>query len=202
MSRFVIGNITMTLDSESIERAIKEVTLLQVTVKRMLDSLCDYLLKEGVSVAKIQLARFGVDDGPLMNSIKQVAYDRQKGVGYITAGEGLIAGNTTNGYPLMSYAIFVEEGFGKPKNQKKTSTAVWKPTLNLGKYSKQITAPADDSKDSWVYLNEKDDHFYVSHGQPPKPFMYNTLLDLQFKARAQSASFIATYLPTIGGGGE
>jgi len=180
-------------DPASISDAIMKVNLLRVSIKRMLDGMCEALLKEGVKIARIQLMRYGIGKGPLYNTIKEIAYDRATGIGYITAGEGLIAGNTTPGYPLMSYAIFVEEGFGSAKTQKAKSTSTWQPTLKLPASKKQDASPS--ANDGWVYLKEKDDHFYTSHGQPPKPFMYNTLMDLWAKAGQDASKYVIEYIP-------
>lgn len=195
MSVIILKTISMTLEPKSIEHAIKEVNALNDKLKTALDKVCERLLEEGVKIAKIRLLGYGVSQGPLYNSIKQIAFDVQKGVGYITAGEGLLAGGISGGasgetskYPLMSYAIFVEYGTGtfrKKAEEKKANP--FGPKLNL---------PVKKQEEpGWVYFNEEKNKFYFTRGQPPKPFMLNTFLELQSIAKTQGPMLIAEYLP-------
>ena len=207
MSRIVISKISMTLDPDSIQQAISTIKDIQVRLRIVLDAFCQYLLKEGVEIARVQLHSYGVKDGPLSNSIKFV-YNRQEHVGFITAGEGLLAGGISGGaeglhskYPLMSYAVFVEYGTGKYASgeggkAKKQEPKTWKPTLNLQGTKKQEEAKPDKT---WVYLNEKDNKFYTTSGQPPKPFMHTTYTELYYKAKMEAPKLIAEYFPDTGG---
>lgn len=207
MSRIVISKINMTLDPDSIQDAINTIKDIQLRVKLMLEALCKKLLEEGVNVAKVKLQDLGVSDGPLSNSIRFV-YNRQEHVGFITAGEGLLAGGISGGaegehskYPLMSYAVFVEYGTGKyaegKGGKKKQESKTWSPTLNLSGFEKK--EEKTESDDTWIYLNEKDNKFYTTSGQPPKPFMHNTYLDLRYKAKMEAPKLIAEFFPGTGG---
>lgn len=195
MSVVILKTIQMTLEPKSIEHAIKEVELLNTKLKTALDKLCERLLEEGVKIAKIRLLRYGVKQGPLYNSIKHIAFDVQKGVGYITAGEGLLAGGISGGaggekssYPLMSYAIFVEYGTGTFR--KKAEEAKANP------FGPKLKLPTSKKEDpGWVYFDEEKNKFYFTRGQPPKPFMLNTFIELQSIARNQGPALLAEYLP-------
>ena len=177
-----------------------EVNFIRVRLKKMMDALCEYLLEEGVTIAKAQLVAmqsgkggYNVEGGPLYNSIQRGVFDKQKRVGYITAGEGL---TTKSG---LSYAVYVEYGTGdkvKPaSSQTNTSpgTSLFKPKLNLP----VKTAPAK-SEQRWVYFNERDNKFYTTSGQAPKPFMRTTLNILTGNVFRESSRFIAEYLPREG----
>ena len=50
----------------------------------------------------------------------------------------------------------------------------------------------------WVYKDRDTGHFYVSHGQNPKPFMYETMLYLMTEAERESGRIIAEYIPSGG----
>ena len=71
MSVLLLKKISMTLDPASIQKAIDEVNSMSGRLKEALDKVCEWLLAEGVKVAKIRLLRYGVPQGPLYNSIKQ-----------------------------------------------------------------------------------------------------------------------------------
>ena len=204
MGEIILKHIEMTLDPESIQTAIDEVNMLQTTVKDALDGLCEYLLERGQTVARINLMHFGaMRTGALYNSIKYGAFDRSKGVGVLTAGEGLYDGATassSDAYSLGGYAVYVEFGFGVDgKASKHPLAKKQKYRYNINKNTisaRDWSQPGQVYKDvpGWNYFNEKDNHFYFSTGQPPKPFMYNTLLDLIDIAEREGGSIIAQYI--------
>ena len=194
MSVILLKNISMTLDPASIQKAIDEVNSMSGRLKEALDKVCEWLLAEGVKVAKIRLLRYGVPQGPLYNSIKQVAFDPQKGVGYITAGEGLLAGGISGGaegktskWPLMSYAVFIEFGTGTYKKRAEEK--------NANPFGPKLKLPPKAEEKGWVYFNEKDNKFYFTRGQPPKPFMTNTFVELMMTAREKGGTMLLEYLP-------
>ena len=199
----------MTLDPESIQNAIDEVRLLQTGIKDALDSLCEYLLERGQTIARVNLMHFGaMHTGGLYNSIKYGAFDRAKGVGVLTAGEGLYAGGISGGeaglyasYPLMSYAVFVEFGYGVDgKNARHPLAKKQRYKYNVNKNTITVrdrSQPGQVYKQvpGWNYFNERDNRFYFTTGQPPKPFMYNTLLDLIDVAEREGGQILAQYIP-------
>lgn len=193
MSMITLLDLDMTLEPSSIEHAIREVHALRTTIKDMLDKICEELLIEGVDIARKKLLLYNVKDGPLMQSIKMIAFDKQKGVGFITAGEGL-----ESGIQGMSYAIFVEKGTGKAKIPKK-HVDIWSPKLKLvnGKQKTEEPEQMSDGKDSWVYCVKDEDgtlHYYTTSGQPPKPFMTDTYNQLKWKAEVLGRKYVAEYI--------
>lgn len=205
MGSIILKNIEMTLDPESIQNAIDQVKMLQTELKDALDGLCQYLLERGQNVARVNLLHFGaMHTGALYNSIRYGAFDKSKGVGILTAGEGLLAGGiATEGSPYMpsSYAVYVEYGFGVEGKSSKHPLAKkqgYKYNVNKRTISaRDHSQPGQVYKDipGWNYFSDRDNHFYFSKGQPPKPFMYNTLLDLIDIAEREGGQIIAQYIP-------
>ena len=108
MGQIILKRINMTLDPNSIANAIAEVEHLKTDISEALDAVCGYFLERGVTIAKVNLMHYGaMRTGELYKSIKHGAFDRGTGIGYITAGEGLEAGNG-----IGSYAVLIEFGFG------------------------------------------------------------------------------------------
>ena len=214
MGQIILKRINMTLEPESIENAIAEVEHLKTDIKEALDAVCRYFLERGVTVARINLMHYGaMRTGALYRSIKHGAFDSNTGIGYITAGEGLIAGNTMgDSYSLMSYAVFIEFGFGgnykiiDEDGSARSNTEIgrrglshvltkkvgYKTNINKQKIS---TNHGKSTRPGWVYFNERENHFYFSTGQPPKPFMYNTLCDLAEEASKDGGRILAQYIP-------
>lgn len=205
MGEFILKTIEFTLDEASIQRAIDEIHELQVGLKDALDGLCEYLLEHGQTVARINLMRFGaMRTGALYNSIRYGAFDRSKGVGVLTAGEGLLAGGIAlNGspYSLGSYAVYVEYGFGvEGKSSKHPNAKQQRYKYNINKNTIQVRDRSQPGEvytnvPGWTYFNERENKFFFSRGQPAKPFMYNTLLDLIDIAEREGGRIIAQYIP-------
>lgn len=174
---FLIKNIRMTLDPASIQNAIDVITLIQGRIKPAMLQLIDYLREKGVEIAKAELIFFqdagggenpAYATGALSNSIKS---RMENEVGYVEAGEGL---TNAMGAPT-NYAIYVEYG-----NTAKHKMGWWYPspdgwwTPSEGKYAGQPMAH------TW--------------GMLPRPFMQNTLLDLEEEAKAEGGRIVAEYL--------
>ena len=168
---FLIKNIRMTLEPASIENAITEIQLIQERIKPAMMQLIEYLREKGVEIARAELIFFGqpaYDTGALSNSIKS---RMENGVGYVEAGEGLTnaMGKPTN------YAIYVEYG-----NTQTHKLGWWYPapygwwTPTEGKHAGQSMA--------------------FTWGMAPRPFMQNTLLDLEEEAKAEGGRIVAEYL--------
>ena len=126
MGSFVLKDIQMTLDPDSIQRAIEEVSLLNSKFKDAMDALVEYLLREGVTIAKLMVTSYGLKkSGDLRRSIHVEKADGQQGIGYIVAGT---PGDTQYGgdgrFGNISYAVFVEFGFGPGNFYYKTGTRI------------------------------------------------------------------------------
>lgn len=214
MGEIVLKDIQMTLDPSSIDDAIRQIEDLQGNLKNALDALRDYLLKDGITIARLNLRRYGFrgksSGSPLAQSIRVETADGKTGEGYLVAGYPGDHGYDGPGYENISYAVFIEFGFGAGAVTRSKKTGKVKAahgtmahhiaTEKAGyKYGvngfKKGTTPKGQTFRGWVYKNRKNDHFYVSQGQPPKPFMYDTLLDLADKADKDGGRIIAEYIP-------
>ena len=221
MGEFVLKDITMTLEPESIEAALLEVRRIQWQLRDAMDSLVDYLLNKGVIIAKIQLTTMvKTQTGALRKSIHVEKADGQVGSGYIVAGTpGDLGYDGSDGsYGDISYAVFVEFGFGTGnyyfKNGRRMSNAFATKNKHLiasksgrtsrhpnknYKYKKERNYGMMTRKDGsefrgWVYKNRRDGKFYTSQGQPPKPFMWNTLMELTAEAEKDGCRIITEYI--------
>lgn len=153
--------IRMTLDPQSISRAIREVELYEKDLKRKIGLLVERLVNDGVEIAKMHVSSLdAVYTGELLNSIDGY-FDASKGIGYVRAGS--------------PYAIFVEFGTGVVGEGTSGEAGAidahgamyWEYDIN------------GHGLDGWTYFNEKDGQFYHTLGQPARPFMSMTtrLLD-------------------------
>ena len=223
MGSFVIKTIDMTLNPESIQHAINIVNELRSDLPKALDALCEYLLKQGVFIAKMKLLGYTSRQGASARGdlYRSIRYEIEDGKGYLLAGYPNDHGSDNPAWANISYAVFFEFGFGTSSNYDrggrllKSESSVDKHMEHglIGKRTGRTkNHPTDrdvyrrmedysvrkDSEDSpeyfgWVYKNKKDGKFYVSRGQNPKPFMYETLLALTEKAEQDGGRIIGTY---------
>jgi hypothetical protein len=221
MGEFVLKDISMTLDPESVENALREVNSLQWQLRDAMDFLVDYLLNRGVMIAKVLLTSYvKTQSGALRRSIHVEKADGQVGSGYIVAGTpGDIGYDGGDGaYGDISYAVFVEFGFGtgnyyfsngkRMKNAfaKKNPGAVASSSGRTSKhpsgkyqyrpakmYGMRTTSGGREFR-GWVYKDRKTGKFYTSEGQPPKPFMWDTLMKLSDEAEKDGCRIITEYI--------
>ena len=178
---FLIKNIQMTLDPASIEKAIREVHLIQDKLQPAMMYLIGKLAEKGVEIAKAELIFFenpAYDTGALSNSIK-FRYDDDMAGATITAGEGLGCGPAD--YDI-SYAFFVEYGtgiYGADVNGHGLN-GWWYPSPN-GWW----TPKTGD------YKGRSMAH---TVGMPPRPFMQNTYAHLIEEAEKSGGRIVAEYL--------
>lgn len=169
----VLKNINMTLDPDSIEAAIKEVELIEGKLKPAMQCLLDYLGEKGVEIARAELIFF--DDpaymtGALSESMK---YEHEGDEVQVIAGSGL-----TDGNGAQSYAVYVEYG-----------TGIYGADIN------------NHGFEGWWYpapwgtrTGTKGDKLAWTNGMPPRPFMANTLHDLEEEARVNGGRIVAEYI--------
>lgn len=204
MAGFDFGNIEISIDDpKSISDAITRINLIQAGLKRAIKAMHEYLLEEGVTIARYEIVRLCNTDmmsGDLWMSVKsspQFEFDETTGKGkaYITAGEGLKKGKDG-----MSYAVYVEFGTGvyseeraKKEAEAKRSTTAWGGTLKLPNAKKPQEETLGSVKP--MHFQGKDGKWYTTDGQRPKPFMRNTMYELWQRAKKKWAELLNQYLP-------
>lgn len=157
--------IEISLTQSSIRDAIRELENYKREINFKLEEFIRRLAEEGVVVAKQQIMAFpAVDSGELLNSIE------------FEKGDVISDGVTYYVYTGCDYAGFVEFGTGivggtnpHPNPQAVSGTLSSGARKTYSSYSSQ----------GWIY--PKDGKFYYTEGQPAKPFMYNTAMDLYTK---------------------
>lgn len=202
MAEYDLGEISIDItDPKSINDAITKVNLIKYGINKAMKALEEYLLDQGVIIARqrlVQMSKEDVSGGDLYESIERSSFvyneSTGKGVAFIMAGY-----NTKRGKDGNTYAVYVEFGTGtyskqKQEEQKKAaSTTSWGEALKLPPKKEEI--PKSSGKDKWVYFNEKDGNWYTTSGQPPKLFMTNTMYELWQKGNDLAAKLIKENLP-------
>ena len=178
-----LKHIQMTLDPESIENAILEIENFEMHLKPAMLELIRQLAEKGVEVARAELVFF--DDpayrtGALSESVQ---YKLNSDNAVLTAGEGL---ETEYG----SYAMFVEYGTGI------VGASAPHPEANgydydvnsHGAHGWYYPAP-------WGWVEAEDGTKLAwTQGMPSRPFMYNTMRDLEVEAKVAGGRIIAEYI--------
>ena len=169
MGRFVLKNIEMTLDPSSIQDAINIVNDLESDLADALAELARILTEDrGKRIAQMYIAQFpAVDTGALHDSITGE---------YIKAlHSGTIS---TNVY----YAAFVEYGTGiVGADNSHPDSGGWAYDVN------------NHGDAGWWY--QVDGGWRHTRGMPARPFMYNTLRELEAEAESEGGRIIAQYIP-------
>lgn len=226
MGSFVLKNIEMTLDPESIQRAVDEVVDFKSDFKHAMNLLCGYLLRNGVRIARQKLEGYGISDGSALSAT--IRFEVETGEtfeGHVVAGYPGDHLSEDGKYSNVSYAVFVEYGFGtgnyyrrdgsrinsgkalrhlmKTGGIARASGRTKNHPSGLGRYRAASEFKMMSNKNrgefrGWVYKDRVTGKFYTSEGQPPKPFMYNTYLELMAKAERDGGRLLGMY---IGSGG-
>lgn len=148
--------ITFSLDSASINRAIKEVERYKEDLQRACQELIERLTDDGVQIAKMQVVSLGAfDTGELESSI----------MGYYSPNlrAGIVK---TDAW----HALFVEYGTGVVgKSNQHPMPDGWEYDVN------------NHGDKGWVYHSDRDGKFHWTKGMPSRPFMYNTMRELERK---------------------
>lgn len=149
-----VPDIKMKLTTRSIEKAINEVKAYKRQLSEKAAALIKALVEAGVEIAKAQVRELGaVYTGELEESITGF-FDPEAGIGIIRAG--------------APYAIYVEFGTGiVGKQNPHPAPEGWKYDIN------------EHGERGWYYFNERDQKWHWTKGMASRPFMYNTLLELQ-----------------------
>ena len=166
----VLKNITMTLDPASVARAIEAVKDFRNHLQAAMTHLIETLTEKGVEIARAELIFFwnpAYDTGALSQSLEAIMLNDKEGV--ITTG--------------ITYALFVEYGTGA------VGSIQSHPEPNGYQYDTN-----GHGLDGWVYRGS-DGQFHWTAGMAARPFMYNTLRDLEEEAERIGGQVIAEYIP-------
>lgn len=161
--------ISFGLNAADINRAISEVKAYREELIRKCNELIRQLTEYGYEFAKFEVLRLGAfDTGNLADSIEGY-FDEQTRVGFIKAD--------------CWYAVYVEYGTGVVgASQSHPNAAVhgWAYDIN------------HHGESGWVYWSGRDGQWHWTKGQPSQPFMYNTMRELQGRAKDMAASIFNT----------
>lgn len=164
--------INVELSTTGIDRAIREIEACKEQIVTALNELIIKLTEEGANIAKMQVASMdAVDTGELEHSIYGY-FDTESRIGYIIAG--------------APHAFYVEYGtgpVGAANPHPDPGRAAWEydigPHIHDGPGGRGWWY--DASGDNVLSGNGK---YAWTHGQPSRPFMYNTLVWLEEAAEA------------------
>ena len=177
--------ISLTLDSKSIERAIDEVEAFRENLRDALAELARYVTEEkGPGIAKMYIAQFpAVDTGFLSDSI---------------TGEYHNGDHTGTIYAGAYYAAFVEYGTGViGANNPHPNPEGWEYDTN-GHGMAGWVYPGSDSPQSKAWHPDGRKAAGVklawTRGVPARPFMYNTMLELEDEVEREGGRIIAEYI--------
>lgn len=166
----VLKNISFTLDPASIEKAIQVTIDFRNRLLPAMEQLIRTLVEKGAEIAKAELIFFwnpAYDTGTLSDSI----------VGeMLSEREGVVRTD-------VEYALFVEYGTGI------VGEIQHHPEPNGYKYDVH-----GHGLEGWVYYGT-DGKFHRTAGMASRPFMYNTLRNLEEEAKAIGGKVIAEYMP-------
>lgn len=168
----------MTLDRQSIDRAIRELQECKRQLTEAMNALVRELADQGAQVARMQVASFdAVDSGALEHSIYGY-YDPDSRIGYVIAG--------------AAHAFYVEYGtgvVGMGHPHPEPERAGWEYAIGDNIFTTK------DGRVGWIYNAGSSGVFgspelsegkgwAFTEGQPSRPFMYNTLVWLEEAAEA------------------
>lgn len=179
MSQLILKNIDITLDPASIQNAINEINELRDGLINGLATLAEQLTQHGEVVAKMYVARWSaIDTGNLVDSIVG-EYDKGKHEGTISTG--------------VEYAVYVEFGTGIVG-----AGASHPLSGELGiEYDRNNHGSGGwwyPSEKGW-YQPENGPRLAWTKGMPSRPFMYDTMRELERVAETDGGRIIAEYIP-------
>lgn len=176
--------IEFSLNRRSIDHAIREIEACQQQLRDAMNRFIEDLAHQGAEIAKMQVASFdAVDSGELEHSIYGY-FDPQSRIGYVIAG--------------AAHAFYVEYGTGpRGMNEPHPEAAEAGWEYMIGKSIKDGPGGL-----GWWYNKGSDDTFsdpelsggegwHWTHGQPSRPYMYNTLIWLEEAAEALGRTILS-----------
>lgn len=147
--------ITFGLSTKEIQEAIKQVEAYKIHLNKKCQLLVQALTDKGVDIAKVNVRSLGAFyTGELEESIH----------GYYspTLNTGIIYAGTW-------YAVYVEFGTGIKGSEAShplSGKTGWYYDIN------------NHGEAGWVYYNENDGSYHWTDGMPSRPFMYDTMMEL------------------------
>jgi hypothetical protein len=147
--------IKFGLSKREIQSAIRQVEQYKLDLKRKCQLLVETLTVKGVDIAKFNVRNLGAFyTGELESSIDGY-YSPSFGVGIIYAGSW--------------YACYVEFGTGIRGMEGQHAMAGevgWVYDVNI------------HGDEGWIYYNDSDGQYHWTDGMPSRPFMYDTVQQL------------------------
>ena len=179
MAEILLKHIDMTLDPESVAAAIKTVKDLQEWLGKALAELARYLTEEGgKGIAQMYIAQFPAIDTGYMADHIEGKYDTKTHSGKLTAN--------------AEYAVYVEYGTGI------VGAANPHPEPEGWQYDVHHHGVAGwwyPSAEGWYQPRDGGPLMAWTMGAPARPFMYNTMLELERIAEQEGGRIIAQYIP-------
>lgn len=214
--------LTISLDDPaSIQKAIDAINTLKEKIPKALDALCNSLARQGVKIAQQKLSELCVTgNGDLYRSIRVETSEGGKGIAYVVAGYPDDHMSDNERYTNISYAVFVEYGYGTANYYDTTGSLVdeqrridtrkeFGEKPRSGRYREHpadnyryrdaetygiITGNDGERYFGWKYMDRKTGQWHTSHGQNPKPFMYKTLMELSALAEKDAGGRMMLYM--------
>jgi len=147
------------LNTKDIDRAIREVREFKRELTGKLRLFMQRLTEDGTAIAKYQVISLGAyDTGDLAESLE----------GEVMYTDG---GNKGIIFTSSPYAAFVEFGTGVMGQGSPHPEKPWAYDVN------------EHGEAGWVYYDEREERFRWTKGMPSRPFMYNTAIELESRAR-------------------
>ena len=212
-------------DPKTIQAAIDAVNTLKEAIPEAINRMVKSLCEAGVTIARQNIADLCVSPtGDLAQSVRFEIEDggtTKQAVGYVVAGYPYDHYSDNDKYSDVSYAVFVEFGYGTANYYDTSGKLVVEQSRidvrkeygdkpDSGRWKEHKKAPDKYYRSAetygflkgadgryyygWKYRNMKDGKWYTSHGQNPKPFMYKTLLELTRRAEADTGTKMGFYI--------
>lgn len=206
-------------DPDTIQQAIDFVNKLKDAIPEAISRMVKSLCESGVTIARQKIDELCISPtGQLSQSVRFEMEDGGKAIGYVVAGYPFDHYSENDAYNDVSYAVFVEFGYGTANyydtsgrlvreqsriDMRKEDGMIPKSGRHkdhpLGKYRDSETYDVLTAGDGtkfmgWKYQDRRTGTWHTSYGQNPKPFMYKTLMELTRKAEMDTGSRMGMYL--------
>lgn len=183
MSKAFTKTISFSLDTDSIQDAIRQLRDVQKCLDEAVRGLIEVLMADGVDHAKAEVIRLeALESGGLEASIGHSEYDPATKSGVIYAG--------------AYYAIFVEFGTGivgkGSPHPDPSGVGIGSDNFYGSMYTGYDTN--NHGEKGWVYQSDFDGKWHWTKGMRSRPFMYNTMVYLRDVAEEKGGEVIARYI--------
>lgn len=199
MGEFILKRIEMTLDDASFERAIKEIRDLENVLSEAVWKLIEHLTEQGVEIARINIASMGAVDTSVLFESMTGWYDSGAHIGHI--------------YTDLDYAVLVEYGtgiVGEGSPHPGLGDGDWNnpDSVEVKGNTYSVYDQNEHGEKGWWYpsptgwytpkdgvTNEEGLSLAWTKGMPSRPFMYNTMKELEQYVEENGGRIIASYIP-------